>query len=115
MVTGIADPLPGQASGYNGGLHAENFYPDDLLSHCYHTGLDHPALIDQMLTHFIGIQVEGLPFSEHGLPAAAHHAAALIVVALHDEVDLRAQPGVRMRLSWSISSMNSRPEGVFPV
>src|SRR5699024_6495906 len=54
VISGVAVPLPGQATGYYGGLHAEVFHPDDLLGYRHHTGLDHPALIDQMLAHFVG-------------------------------------------------------------
>ena len=46
MLSGIPNPLPGEAPRHNGALHAEHLDPDHLFSHSNHTGLYHAALID---------------------------------------------------------------------
>lgn len=90
-LMGIPDPLPGQVAGHDGALHSENLHPDDLLCHGDHAGLGNAVLVNAVHACRIRIQIEGLPFSEHGFLPAGDHAAGFGINAFYDKVDLRPQ------------------------
>lgn len=90
-LMGIPDPLPGQVAGHDGAFHPENFYPDNLLSHGDHTGLGDTALIYAVHACRIRIQIEDLPFPEHGFLPAGNHAAGFGINAFDNKINLRSQ------------------------
>ena len=93
VLRGVAHPGTGQPPGQDGTLYAEHLYPNDLLRYSNNTGLNHPALIDHGLAPLVFVQIECLPFTVHGVPAAGNHTAVLVLMALYNEVNLRTQPG----------------------
>ena len=88
---GVPHPVPGQIPGHNRAFHAKNFYTDYLFSHSYDTGLDDTSLVDPVHACRIAVQIENLPFLQHGLLSACDHATGFGVNPLYHKINMGAQ------------------------
>ena len=64
-LVGIANPIPSQITGQNGGFNAEHLDTDDLLRNSDNSGLNNTPLVDAVLPLGVQIEIKGLALPHH--------------------------------------------------